>query len=351
MYLAILPAPMPHPITSPESFITSLISNISLLAPHPSPNPDSNVLSNPVSPPPPPAQNFSTLLSTLPKENQESITRHLMTLHFLFPHELITALDLLDRALVTRMIIGPRLSSPTNDASEVLDKKPHVDNQAPSNAPKGDLLSANDVHVAGAESRRPRQETDPNSLTAPKIGNESEPENEVFYVQSASSQTNAAARQRRRHHYTGTSSTSYEVRLAAWNCTCPAFALSAFNRITDLKSNGDDDDNQAPPSTNPIPGNDHHNDARLHHNAKSQTDLEWRFGGTLTRTTSEPEDEIDPDRIEASVPVPVPVPVCKHILAALLGKHVPGLFGSGVQLRTVTAAEGAGWAAGWGDGD
>ncbi len=331
---------MPHPITSPESFITSLISTISLLAPHVSSVPDSNVFPNPVSPPP--AQNFSTLLSALPKENQESITRHLTTLHFLFPHELITALDLLDRALVTRMIIGP-LSRPTNDASEVLDRKPHVDIQASLDAPMGDLPSANDVHVAGVEScRRPRQQNDPSNLTTAKAGNEGETGNEVFYVQSASSQTTAAARQRRRH-YTGTSSPSYEVRLAAWNCTCPAFALSAFNRITDLKSNGDDHDDQGPLNTL-TSGNDHH-DAGFHHSPKPQTDLEWRFGGTLTRTLSPPEDKIDPDRREASVPV------CKHILAALLGKHIPGLFGSGVQPRTVTAEEGAAWAGGWGDGD
>ncbi len=333
---------MPLPITSPspESFITSVIGKISLLAPCLPSIPSSQLLSSNRAPPPEP-ENFSTRLSALPKEDQESITRLLTTLHFLFPHDFIPALDLLDRALVTRMIIGP-LSSPTS-ASEAPERKPHVDHQASlSNASMGDLPSAPDIHVAGAESCH-RQETDPTTLTNPEMGHESEIGNEVFYVRSASSQTNAA-RQRRRH-YTGVSSTTYEVRLAAWNCTCPAFALSAFNRITDLNSDGDDH-KQEPPTILPA-GNNHHN------SAKSQLKCEWRFGGTLTRTVLNLQSEIDSDRRGTSVPVPVPVPVpvCKHILAALLGKHIPGLFGSGVQLRTVTAEEAAGWAGGWGDGD
>lgn len=206
-----------------------------------------------------------------------------MTLHFFFPHEFIPALDLLDRGLVTRLMIGS-LSSPSNVS-----------------------------------------------------------DNEVFYVQSASSQTKTT--RQRRHHYTSVSSANYEVRLGAWNCTCPAFALSTFSRLTDLKSNGDADDNREP-LQNSLAGADHDN-VEFYDSAQPQTDFDWRFGGTFTRTLSDSEYGTDSERRGASVSVPV----CKHILAALLGKYTPGLFGSGVQLRTVSGEEGAGWAGGWGDGD
>ena len=257
-----------------------------------------------------------------------------MTLHFFFPHEFIPALDLLDRGLVTRLVIRS-LSSPTN-VSEALDRKPHVDYQASLNAPMGDLDRPPNTHIASIGPCL-HHETGHGTHVEFKAGREIATENEVFYVQSASSQTKAT--RQRRHHYTSVSATNYEARLAAWNCTCPAFALSAFSRLTDLKSNGDDDDSPEPPM-NSLIGNDHHN-------IEFDDSAEWRFGGTFTRTLSDSQHGIESHRRAASVSVPV----CKHIVAALLGKYIPGLFGSGVQLRTVSAEEGAGWAGGWGDGD
>jgi hypothetical protein len=56
----------------------------------------------------------------------------------------------------------------------------------------------------------------------------------------------------------------------------------------------------------------------------------WRFGGTATRNM-------------------MGAPICKHILAALLGKALPRFFGNGVERKEVSASEAAGWGAGWGD--
>ena len=102
------------PISPPHSFVTSLIHQLSTLStPPPPPAPSSNHTasfnpnlpsSSPFSPRPQP---FFTLVSSLPTQKQESITHILTTLHFLFPHEFIPALDLLDRGLVTRMVIRP----------------------------------------------------------------------------------------------------------------------------------------------------------------------------------------------------------------------------------------------------
>ena len=57
---------------------------------------------------------------------------------------------------------------------------------------------------------------------------------------------------------------------------------------------------------------------------------DWAFGGTATRKG-------------------MGVPVCKHILAALLGKAAPGMFGEMVSRREAGKEEVAGWGGGWGD--
>ena len=185
------------------------------------------------------------VITTLSTSDISQAKSGLLTLHFLFPHELLPALDLLDRKLVTRMkLIGPK-----NETSQ----------------------------------------------------------NEVYYVQSASATTSRPSR-----HQT-TAPISYEVRLLVWNCTCPAFAYSAFGKTfqtsLDLES-----------SSKASEGRDHvtRDEGRL------------RLGGMFTQADSG-------------------VPICKHILAAFLGAAAPQLFGNEVCEENVNEAEAAGWAGGWGD--
>jgi hypothetical protein len=172
----------------------------------------------------------------------------LLTLHFLFPHEFLPALDILDRQLITRMIVSDSLG----------------------NAQK----------------------------------------NVVHYVQSASATTSRPTKTSR--HHTATI-IAYEVRLAAWNCSCPAFAYSAFGkgfRTALLLEN------------HPIASHDQEDSDRA--------DSMAHLGGVLTRADTG-------------------VPICKHILAAFLGTAAPDMFGKGVCTRDVDEAEAAGWAGGWGD--
>lgn len=298
---------MPHStISSPESFITSLILEISCLStsvslasqdPTSSTSPSSHTT-------------FNTLLSRLSSINQESIKRLLTTLHFLFPHELIPALDLLDRRLVTRLVNRTNSGTPApGSAAETTAENRDI----------GNISAANEAIDSG---------------------------NEVFYVQSASASARSALprnrHQRAAHH---SSNCFYEVRLSAWNCTCPTFAFSAFSRSSTLHDSDEHEHEHerefgsAHASTS---GEEDDHDSSL---AATDAWRRFRFGGTLTRhsssaTGSEPESE---------VPSP-PVPVCKHILAACLGKHVPNLFDSGVDTRKdASLEEVAGWAGGWGD--
>ncbi|KAG0157985.1 hypothetical protein PDIDSM_5497 [Penicillium digitatum] len=96
----------------------------------------------------------------------------------------------------------------------------------------------------------------------------------------------------------------YEVRLRAWNCSCPTFTLSAYR------------DSQLPAKR---PTNE-------------QNQLAYSFGGTLARGTAR-----------------VSPPTCKHILACILHARCPELFGADGDGRfAVSKEELAGWCAGWG---
>ena len=104
-------------------------------------------------------------LANLDTESASQARSTLMTLHFLFPHELLPALDLLDRKLVTGL--------------------------------------------------RYRQAE---SLAA-----------EVFYIQSASAVTESHGRRPANSRFKNAGSAArvyYEVRLDSWNCSCAAFAQS-----------------------------------------------------------------------------------------------------------------------------
>ncbi|KAJ5833136.1 hypothetical protein N7474_001447 [Penicillium riverlandense] len=174
----------------------------------------------------------------------------MLTLHCLFPNDLLLALDLLDRRLVRHLV--PTIEedvSPTSDQDIFL------------------VMSASTVPPPGV---------------------------------SLSSSTFT-------QHQKG-----YEVRLGAWNCTCPTFALSAFREVRPTAD--------AEPVTPEM--------------VQDQTskNLAYPFGGTLTRPVAEGA-----------------FPICKHILACVLFARCPGLFAPDEDGRcAVSRDELAGWCAGWG---
>ena len=240
--------PLPHP----HAFITSLISQLAAIN---SSSPD-----------------LIPSLSSLRRQDLKYAKSVFTTLHFLFPHELLPALDLLDRKLVTQL----RLMTST-------------------------------VTDQGTVTPRPTEQTVPATDTEQTTW-------EIFYVQSASATSSSSKTKSRYRRVYNPAGTYYEVRLDAWNCTCPAFAYSAFGGSLDLDQDqsrlGDEDDQTG--------------------SEMEGVGKEWRFGGTLAREGNG-------------------APICKHILAVTLGKSLPGLFGNGVEKKVVTALEAAGWGGGWGD--
>lgn len=204
-------------------------------------------------------------------ENDTKEAKNLfLTLHFLFPHELLPALDLIDRGLIMQY------QSARGNAIE----------EGPERLCAKDITTG---HPAFAQ--------------------------DVYYVQSASAGTHQSletARSRKALQYP---SPSYQVRLDSWNCSCPAFAYSAFSKpaacqqgTTGIASAR----TQAP---------DYADKGRY-----SSTN----FGGSMVCHGSS-------------------TPICKHILAAVLARSAPRLFADGVQIKEISLFEVAGWAAGWGD--
>lgn len=101
----------------------------------------------------------------------------LLTLHTLFPNDLLPALDLLDRNLVTRLVVPKSPDSPPGPSS---------------------TANTNTSQTA-------------------------------FYLVRSAQQPHASSHSTSRSRYADPAPQAvYEVRPRAWNCSCPAFAFAAF---------------------------------------------------------------------------------------------------------------------------
>ncbi|KAJ5984385.1 hypothetical protein N7481_006484 [Penicillium waksmanii] len=256
------------------------------------------------------SQNHNPLAS-LPATQLAKVKPIILTLHCLFPNDLLPALDILDRRLVQRLVLV-RTENQDQDTAATI---PGQDQD----------------HATVADGNATQTTEDPRN------GQTSNPPDAIFLVTSAS----AAPRRIAAAATTaipggvppggggGSTPTAtqdpekgYEVRLNAWNCTCPTFALSAFKDL----------DSRQGSSTN-IPEN-HPEMEKLLHDRDAYANIlpvVYPFGGTLTRDT----DKGSP-------------PACKHILACILFARCPGLFGQYGDGKLVSLEEMAGWCAGWG---
>lgn len=263
-------------LPQPRAFLTSLFTPL----PNDQTVPTTDPPTSPTNPPPNP------LLTASPATKS-----NFLILHCLFPTELLPALDLLDRRLVTHLIYHP-------GSSTVLDNptvSTTIDNQT--NLPN---LPANPATIATAPST--------NSLSGL---------NQVYYVRS--SHPRSTSRSRYYSITTSAAATSYEVRLGAWNCTCAAFTFSAFSSTPSLRD-----------GARTFPGARGEGDGVEEGGGEAGSagrpgqDGEWRFGG-LTREREG-----------------VAMPVCKHLLACVLVERCKGL-GASVEETVVGRGEVAGW--------
>lgn len=244
---------------------------------------------------------LTNIFSPLPHQEQPSseplppsLKPTLLTLHILFPNELLPALDLLDRNLITKFIVQDldplTTASSAQDVSETTEIEPERHSPPPPTSP------------SPAEPRQQPQTPPP--IPAKNLMS-------LYYV--TSSQTPLF---NPRHGAPENQPTPhYEVRPHAWNCSCPAFAFFAFPTT---------------PSSpiSPTSPSRHHSSYR-HGSPRTDGDLDegtWEFGGlSLGEET----------------------PMCKHLLACIMVERWRG-FGDGIKEREVSIEELAGWGAGWG---
>ncbi|KAF1353399.1 hypothetical protein BDV97DRAFT_114382 [Delphinella strobiligena] len=273
---------MTTPLPKTRTFITSLISSL--------PKPTSSNSNEE-----PPRNPLKALT-----ENQRAI---LMTLHVLFPNELLPALDLLDRDLVSRYRI--RASSLTTTTPD-----------APAD---GVINSRDEASTATASDETANQSGNRTAATTTRTP--------IYYVRSAqSTSTNSNSK---RYRDPLATSTHYEVRPHAWSCSCPAFTFAAFPFQATLSSHQSSHQSS------------HH---QSHH--QSTTSLSLPHSHSHSNTEAKPDAQTK-SCFAGGLSTGQEVPICKHLLACTLVEQT-GLFGAFVREREVSFEEMVGWAAGWG---
>ncbi len=163
---------MARRLPSPRQLLTSLINDICAI---PLAEPDGRDGRRPTT--------TSNPLQLVPAASRPLLT----TLHVLFPALLLPALDLLDRGLVARVVVGAHSTGEEGDEKD------------------GEASTSTST-----------------SASAPSL----------YLVRSTSSLPSAHPR---RGHYglaPATAPGAYVVHLDAWNCTCAAFALAAFPAVS-----------------------------------------------------------------------------------------------------------------------
>lgn len=213
-----------------------------------------------------------SLLNPLNSANNPTIKSLLLTLHVIFPNELLPALDLLDRRLVSRLVH----SCESGDGH-------HVE--------EGGYCVAHVTDSSNSDRRA------------------------VYYVKSSQQPRSRFSSTSSNANHRPMSGRCYEVRLEAWNCTCPAFAFAAVD------FGGDNDE-----SFGFLNGNV----AEVKGSGQSAHRIEDKgkvYGGLMLGEGQ--------------------MPICKHLLACLLVESWQP-FEAFLNEIIVSKDEMSGWAGGWG---
>ncbi|KAI1118105.1 hypothetical protein F5Y14DRAFT_297369 [Nemania sp. NC0429] len=298
-------------IPSPRDLLTSLISSLPSI-PIAKPNntttkptaadhiPSHRSSNQHTNPPPPPSNPFKLI----PPAYRPILT----TLHVLYPSTLLPALDLLDRRLVTRVILTPGTSHIQHNADIQRGQSPTISSHEPSQAEiKDDTPSKKQA-----------------AAKSPPL---------YHLVRSAQQPSH---RRHHHHHHAQNpfhSGQAYIVRLASWNCTCAAFAFSAFPPLPTFSSTASASASgyRILPATAPAPESGDTaepgiTDMDVDMDGAENTGEPWEFGG------------LSADGRDGAGGVPC----CKHLLACVLAERWDAVLGAYVEERLVSREESAG---------
>ena len=284
----------PPALPTPRQLLTSILNQISGI-PLPTapgqgdgPTRDSSTITRTDSFPERAGQPPSNPLSLIDPRHRPLFT----TLHVLYPSLLLPALDLLDRGLVTRLVSPEEEAATTTptEGSPLAHSAPYetreedggatqvrVSTGAPSTPP----LSVYIVRSAQKPTRRPH-------------GGEAPSTTSVSTTIGSSSSSSSSSSQR-----------AYVVHTAAWNCTCAAFAFSAFPPLSgpSLLAPTDSRTEDIVPAVT-VFDDDDGDDAE--ETGEGEGSVPWQFGG------------VSHDGCSDTGGVP---PCCKHLLACVLAER------------------------------
>jgi len=270
-------------------------------------------------------------------EIPETIRPLFSTLHMLFPHILLDALDLLDRGLVTRLKVHSNkdveVENKLNEESQSHFASLESVSRATTQLERGDLdlQPKKFYHVQSAQLLPHHRKFDRFSLPS---------------LQETSSNQS--------HHATQT----YQVHLDAWNCSCPAFAYAAFSNPTVTES--------AITSLSDIDHRRRASPQQKHDRVATAGRVQQipqtlvQFGGLVEawRTSCLEATDLVAFSTSRSLSSSEMPPVCKHLLASSLAEVCPEIFPnisasagygpglSGVVERSISTQDAAGWASG-----
>ncbi|EFR03362.1 hypothetical protein MGYG_06360 [Nannizzia gypsea CBS 118893] len=192
-------------------------------------------------------------LSQLSADVLAKVKPLLLTLHCLFPSELLLALDILDRSLITRYTVKPRDRRPRGGTTHCL----------------GHEGDGREIEVYCG--KVPREQQQHHYMDEDDDYEGECFDSEIYFVLSSASKRRLGAEEDTRHRQ---QENEYQVCLDAWNCTCPAFTLATFRDL-------DSEDDEAGPQTK--------SDIELPISNEPVDTItkrkNWVFGGCLTQST------------------------------------------------------------------
>lgn len=246
-----------------------------------------------------------------------------MTLHVIFPNELLPALDLLDRELVTRLVVqgfqGPHTTGVASPATSPTERGGRNGGDGEGEVVGGARESSPGIDRDPAAAATEAASSRPSTPHQPQM----QPTRSIYYVRSAqqASSSSSSASHSKRYRDPVASSAHYEVRPLAWSCSCPAFAFAAFPSVAWPSRTS-----TPTPKQQGNPGVFTDGLGTEGQDARKGGERRWGVGGLSLGQG---------------------MPVCKHLLACTL-VECAGLFKGFCTEKVVTMEEAMGWAAGWG---
>ncbi|KAL4815939.1 hypothetical protein BDW67DRAFT_163420 [Aspergillus spinulosporus] len=261
--------------------------------------------------------------SAFPTSQVANLKPLMLTLHCIFPNEFLLALDILDRGLVRRVRSHACSQHHTSTGTEDGEDEDKRTSETQAQFKDSNQVTKEDFFFV---------------TSASTIS--STPKPPFTASQHPGGDHHQAQRQRQAWQEKG-----YEVRLQAWNCTCPFFTISAFRDMALEPSSSSSSSDQT------VSADGDGNEKATQHPAGHES---------FSASASAGADTVDTNAYAAAYSFggTLPLhqesapPVCKHILACLLAALCPGLGVNGGneedRFVTLDREEIAALCAGWG---